>query len=64
MKVFWEELIAKVWHPNGAMFKYYLEEHAMDSNVHRFKRGYKGLLGYMETQIDLHLYIIAMLLYT
>jgi hypothetical protein len=30
MKVFWEELIARVWHPKGAMFKHYLDEHAMD----------------------------------
>ena len=30
MKVFWEELITVTWHPKGAMFKYYLEEHGMD----------------------------------
>jgi len=30
MKVFGEELIMVTWHPKGAMFKYYLEEHGMD----------------------------------
>jgi hypothetical protein len=30
MKVFWEELIMVTWHPKGAMFKYFLEEHSMD----------------------------------